>query len=79
MRWANWLRGYAAHADPATAAGNLVATEIASNGPFYPVYMLAPIGWENAGAWLTMLASPLFMLVPMIAHVIRRWVALASR
>jgi len=69
MRWAaNWLRGYVAHADLTTAACNLVAMVIAGNGPFYPVYVLALIGWENAGVWLTILASPFFMLVPMIAR-----------
>jgi hypothetical protein len=68
MRWADWLRGYVAHADPATAASNRVAMVIAGNGPFYPVYVLALIGWENAGVWLTMLASPFFMLVPTIAR-----------
>jgi hypothetical protein len=68
MRWPNWLRRYVEHPDPATAASNLVALVIASNGPFYPLYVLALIGWENTGVWLTMLASPFFMLMPVISR-----------
>jgi hypothetical protein len=63
-----WLRRYAAHADPKTAAANLVALVIAGNGPFYPLYVLALIGWDRAGAWLSMLASPLFFAVPALSR-----------
>jgi hypothetical protein len=65
-----WLRRYVAHPDPATAAANLVALVVAGNGPFYPLYALALIGWDQSGVWLTMLASPLFALVPALSH---RW------
>jgi hypothetical protein len=41
MTVAAWLRRYAAHPDPATATANLVALVVASNGPFYPLYVLA--------------------------------------
>ena len=68
MKAAAWLRRYAAHPDPATAAANLVALVVAGNGPFYPLYVLALIGWDRAGAWLTMLASPVFFLVPAISR-----------
>lgn len=68
MRAAAWFRNYIAHPDPATAAANLVALVVASNGPFYPIYVLALIGWDRPGAWLTMLASPLFFAVPAISH-----------
>lgn len=68
MKWAAWIRAYAAHADPATATTNLVALVIASNGPFYPIYVLALIGWDRSGAWLTMLATPCFALVPMVSR-----------
>ncbi len=70
MNAAAWLRRYAAHPDPATAAANLVALVVASNGPFYPPFVLALIGWDRAGAWLTMLATPAFSMVPAIS---RRW------
>jgi hypothetical protein len=68
MRAAAWLRRYAAHPDPATAATNVVALVVASNGPFYPLYVLALIGWDHTGAWLTMLASPLFLVVPALSR-----------
>jgi hypothetical protein len=68
MKAASWLRRYAAHPDPATAATKLVALVVAGNGPFYPLYMLALTGRDRAGAWLTMLASPVFFLVPVISR-----------
>jgi len=68
MKAAAWLHRYAEHPDPATAAVNLVALVVAGNGPFYPLYSLALIGWDRAGAWLSMLASPVFFLVPAISH-----------
>jgi hypothetical protein len=68
VKVAAWLRRYAAHPDPATAAANLVALVVASNGPFYPLYVLALIGWDRSGAWLTMLASPLFFAVPALSR-----------
>jgi hypothetical protein len=63
-----WLRRYLAHPDPATAAANLVAVVVAGNGPFYPLYVLALIGWDRTEAWLTMLASPVFFSVPAISR-----------
>ena len=68
MTPAGWLRRYVAHPDPATAAANLVAVVVAGNGPFYPLYVLALSGWDRTGAWLTMLASPVFFSVPAISR-----------
>lgn len=68
MTATGWLRRYAAHPDPATAASNLVALVVAGNGPFYPLYVLALIGWQHSGAWATMLASPGFLLVPALSR-----------
>jgi hypothetical protein len=64
----DWLRRYSAHPDPASAAANLVALVVAGNGPFYPVYALALIGWDHSAVWLTMLASPFFALVPALSR-----------
>jgi hypothetical protein len=69
MKAAIWLRRYAAHPDPLTSAANFVALVVAGNGPFYPVYVMALIGWDRAGAWLSMLASPLFFAVPAISRL----------
>lgn len=68
MTLAGWLRSYSAHPDRATAASNLVALVVAGNGPFYPLYVQALIGWDNPCAWLTMLASPFFALVPALSR-----------
>ena len=64
----NPVARYTAHADPRTASANLIALVVAANGPFYPIYVLALIGWNHPGAWLTMLASPLFALVPALSR-----------
>lgn len=69
MKAAAWLRRYVAHQDPVTAVANFVALLVASNGPVYPVYVLALIGWDHSGAWLSMLASPLFFAVPAISRL----------
>jgi hypothetical protein len=55
---------YAADPDPAAAAANLVALVIAWNGPFYPIYVIALIGWDGVPSLLTMLASPIFFAIP---------------
>jgi hypothetical protein len=68
MTATGWLRRYAAHPDPATAASNLVALVVGGNGPFYPLYALALIGWHHSGAWATMLATPGFLLVPSLSR-----------
>jgi hypothetical protein len=70
-----WPGRYVGHPDPATAAANLVALVVAGNGPFYPLYVLALIGWDHDGAWLTMLATPFFAAVPAVS----RWRSWAGR
>jgi hypothetical protein len=64
MRW----RDYASHPDPATATGNLIALVLAGNTPFYPIYILALIGWHNTGVWLTALSTPFFLAIPALAR-----------
>ena len=68
MKVAGWLRRHVANGDPAVAASNMVALVVAGNGPFYPLYAQALIGWDSTGAWLTMAASPLFALVPALSR-----------
>jgi hypothetical protein len=67
-RFLAWHRRYLAHDDPAAATANLVALVIAWNGPFYPIYVIALIGWPGLWSFLTLLASPLFVAVPRIAR-----------
>ncbi len=65
------LRGiaaYTAHPDPLTAATCLMAFVIGANGPFYPFYLYLSIGAAAAPSLLTMLASPLFLTIPLLAR-----------
>lgn len=63
------LRAYGAHPDPATAAACFVAIVLGSNGPFYPVYVVALVGWAQGHiALLTMLAAPFFLAIPPLAR-----------
>jgi hypothetical protein len=63
------LRAYATHPDPATAAACFVAVVLASNGPFYPLYVVALVGWARGHvAFLTMSATPFFLAVPLLAR-----------
>lgn len=63
------LRSYVAHPDPVTAVACLVAVVLGSNGPFYPLYVIAALGWAQGHlAFLTMFASPLFLAIPLLAR-----------
>ncbi len=63
------LRAYAAHADPATAAANQIALMLGSNGPIYPLYLIAIVGHKILlPSLLTMFAMPFYLAVPAIAR-----------
>jgi hypothetical protein len=63
------LRAYVAHADPATQTANLVAMVVGWNGPFYPIYMVALVGWKIAlPSLLTTFAAPFFLTVPLLSR-----------
>lgn len=62
-----WRR-YAGHDDPRTAVANTVALLVASNQPFYPLYLywaVSPTIWP---AFATFLSTPLFLAVPALAR-----------
>jgi hypothetical protein len=62
-----WRR-YATHGDPRTAVANTVALLVASNQPFYPLYLywaVSPTVWP---AFVTFLSTPLFLAVPALAR-----------
>jgi hypothetical protein len=62
------LRGCAAHRDPRTALANTVALVVASNQPFYPLYLhafVSPIIWPS---YATFLSTPFFLAVPALAR-----------
>ncbi len=63
------IRAYGSHPDPATAVACFVALVLGSNGPFYPLYVIAAVGWARGHpAFLTMGAMPLFLAVPALAR-----------
>lgn len=60
---------FVAHDDPLVAAGNLLALIVASNQPFYPLYVGLIAG--GAAAWrsaVVLAAMPFFLAVPMVAR-----------
>lgn len=62
------LRRYAHHDDTRTAVANTVAMLVASNQPFYPLYLywaVSPTIWP---AFATFLTTPLFLAVPALAR-----------
>ncbi|WBO23829.1 hypothetical protein [Sphingomonas abietis] len=62
------VRDYAAHPDPLTAACNRVALLVASNQPFYPLYLWWIVGGDWQVACWTFLSTPFFAAVPAMAR-----------
>jgi hypothetical protein len=63
------LRAYLAHEDPAAQTANLIAVVVGWNGPFYPIYMIALIGWKVAlPSLLTTSATPLLLAIPLLTR-----------
>ncbi len=65
---ARGIAAYTAHPHPLTAATCLTACIIGANGPFYPFYLYLSIGAAAVPCLLTMLASPLFLAIPLLAR-----------
>lgn len=63
------LRAYARHDDPLVATGNFVALLVASNQPFYPLYVYWLVSDQIAPVLLTFLSTPFFLAVPALARV----------
>jgi hypothetical protein len=61
-------RAYASHDDSATRMANFVALVVAWNGPLYPIYVIALIGWSGLPTFITVLATPFFAAIPWIAR-----------
>lgn len=62
------LGDYAAHPDPLTAACNRIALLVASNQPFYPLYLWWIVGGDWRVACWTFISTPFFAAVPAIAR-----------
>ena len=61
-------RNYMAHPDPLIAAGNLIAIVVASNQPFYPLYLYFLVGPDIGVSFFTFLSTPFFIAVPAVAR-----------
>jgi hypothetical protein len=61
------VAGYAVNDDPLTAASNRLALIIASNQPFYPLYVRWVTGETSVSLGLTFLSTPFFLASPWIA------------
>ena len=62
------LARYADHPDRATGMANTVALLVASNGPFYPLYVWWMLPEAGMVSCATMLASPFFAAIPWLAR-----------
>ncbi|WP_421593081.1 hypothetical protein [Shinella sp. M27] len=69
------IRAYIRHPDPRVAAANAVALLVASNQPFYPLYLFWLVSHDITPVWFTFLSTPFFLAVPIVA----RWNATAGR
>lgn len=68
-------RAYAHHPDPRVAAANMISLLVASNQPFYPLYLFWLVSADITAAWFTFLSTPFFLAVPVVA----RWNSVAGR
>ncbi len=62
------IRVYVAHDDPLVAAANTIALVVASNQPFYPLYILWAVSDSIWPAFFTFLSTPFFLAVPAVAR-----------
>lgn len=62
------VAAYAAHDDPMVAAYNLIALVVASNQPFYPLYVHWAVSDHVWPTFFTFLSTPFFLAVPAAAR-----------
>jgi hypothetical protein len=65
---ADAVRRYAGHPDPRVASANVIALLVASNQPFYPLYLYWLVNDDISPAWFTFLSTPFFLAVPALAR-----------
>lgn len=63
-----WIAAYIHHDDPMVAACNLIALVVASNQPFYPLYVYLAVSEHIWPTFLTFLSTPFFLAVPALAR-----------
>jgi hypothetical protein len=62
------FRAYKDHPDPPARVANTVALVVASNQPFYPLYLHAIVGPSAWPAWITLVTMPLFAGIPALTR-----------
>ena len=62
------IAAYVAHDDPMVAACNLIALVVASNQPFYPLYVYWTVSDHVLPTAFTFLSTPFFLAVPTVAR-----------
>lgn len=62
------IAAYAAHDDPMVAACNTIALVVASNQPFYPLYVYWAVSDHVWPTFFTFLSTPFFLAVPAVAR-----------
>jgi hypothetical protein len=63
-----WVGAYATNSDPRVASCNTIALLVASNQPFYPLYVGFSVSRHIAPTLLTFLSTPFFLAIPAISR-----------
>jgi hypothetical protein len=63
-----WVGAYAVNHDPRVASCNMIALLVASNQPFYPLYVYFSVSRHIAPILLTFLSTPFFLAIPAISR-----------
>jgi hypothetical protein len=63
-----WIGAYAASPDPRAANCNTIALLVASNQPFYPLYVYLSVSRHIAPTLLTFISTPFFLAIPAISR-----------
>jgi hypothetical protein len=68
LRLLHALQAYRANPDPVARIANTVALTVASNQPFYPLYLHAVVGTSAWPAWITLITTPVFAAIPALSR-----------
>jgi len=64
---------YVSSSDPPVRANNILALVVASNQPFYPLYVRTMAGDDGGASFITLLSTPVFATIPLIARRNAAW------
>ena len=63
-----WISAYAANPDPRVAGCNTIALLVASNQPFYPLYVYFSVSRHITPTLLTFFSTPFFLAIPAVSR-----------